>query len=240
MNNREVVRLVVGSLTVYVVMAACSAASTGTNRGASANAGGSSGTALPENGGTVSQGTQGSGSIGGGSMLSSVTSPVRDAAAQSTSGTRLKATYQEGTDGSKTYLYYQWYDSQRQENCTFMLADDGTTRCMPAGDVSFSGLYFSDSACTQQLAARTKPTGSCGTTTPQPKYALGSTTTSCGATYQLSSVGALFSGATLYMKSGTTCTSLTASAYTTTMEFYSLGTQIPTSLFVAATIKIDS
>lgn len=246
MNTREIVRVVVGSLSVYVVMAACSAGNSGPGRpiasaGNGATAGGSGNFDASAYGGTTIANAGTSNNIKDGSILDAIANPVPDAAAQSTSsGTRLKAMYQEATDGSKTYLYYQWYDSQRQEQCGFMAADDGTTRCLPTAELSLPGTYFSDSACTQQLAYRAKPTTGCTAKTSQPKYAGGYSTINCTLEYQIFSVGTPFSGATIYMKSGTTCTSLTASTYTTTMDFYSVGAEIPASSFVAATIKTDS
>jgi hypothetical protein len=68
------------------------------------------------------------------------------------SGPRLRAKYYLGTDGSKQF--HGWYDSQRQEDCFYVTATDGTRRCMPVDYSAKFGSYFADAACTQPLAVK--------------------------------------------------------------------------------------
>ena len=120
MNAREIVRLVVGSVAVYVIVAACSA-NEGNTPSAVKNGTAATGGTTNANGGTNSN---------GGSLLTAITNPIPDAAAQAaTSGTRLKASYYVGADGSKEFIGL--YDSQLGVNCSFYSASDGTSRCMP-------------------------------------------------------------------------------------------------------------
>lgn len=59
------------------------------------------------------------------------------------SGSRLKARKLTGADGSEQYI--GWYDSERGENCSFRVAADGVTRCLPEAR---EANYWLDSSCT--------------------------------------------------------------------------------------------
>lgn len=63
------------------------------------------------------------------------------------SGSRLKARYASTPDGAKVFM--GWYDSQLNEKCTFMLAEDGNMRCLPSAS-NASGEGFLDSQCLGQ------------------------------------------------------------------------------------------
>jgi hypothetical protein len=134
---KEGLKLVFGSVVVYVVMAACASGGPGT-------AGGSgSGSVAPGGGDAAgSSGGDGSGSSGGGSssggtalddsggrgILDALTDPVTEAsAAPNQSGSRLKAKYYVGSDGSKTFT--GMHDSMLNVDCNFIQASDSTTRC---------------------------------------------------------------------------------------------------------------
>lgn len=60
------------------------------------------------------------------------------------SGSRLKAQYQVGDDGSSAF--YGWIDTKTQQPCTYYAAADGQPRCLPAkhGGTRF----YADPACT--------------------------------------------------------------------------------------------
>ena len=69
------------------------------------------------------------------------------------SGSRLKARYASTPDGAKVFM--GWYDSQLNEKCTFMLAEDGNMRCLPSAayEQIISSAYekaFLDSQCLGQ------------------------------------------------------------------------------------------
>jgi len=64
------------------------------------------------------------------------------------SGSRLRARYYQGDDGSRQML--GWYDTELGTHCTVMPAEDGTLRCLPSTIVL---TYFSDPACAAPAAA---------------------------------------------------------------------------------------
>ncbi|MFO0588813.1 MAG: hypothetical protein U0441_14785 [Polyangiaceae bacterium] len=162
-----------------------------------------------------------------------LTDAVPDAAADPVSGSRLKAKYRVGEDGSKSYLPYVWYDSQRKEDCGFALAADGKERCLPVGTYNAApGIYFSDAACSISLALALYP--GCDV-----KYVAGSkTNVSCQFTStetQLFTLGAKANLATVYVKSGANCISTSGMG----VELYEVGPEIPASSFVAGTVMVD-
>jgi hypothetical protein len=61
-------------------------------------------------------------------------------------GTRLKALTYVLDDGTK--VWRGWWDSQRNEECSFAFACDGKSRCLPAVDAADA---FSDAQCTSPL-----------------------------------------------------------------------------------------
>jgi hypothetical protein len=75
--------------------------------------------------------------------------PVAIAEAHAESGTRLKARWLVGTDGSRQFV--NWYDSELKVECAFGSATDGTQRCMPAGAAAIHLAGYTDAACTQPL-----------------------------------------------------------------------------------------
>ncbi|MCA9646486.1 MAG: hypothetical protein H6718_10135 [Polyangiaceae bacterium] len=106
---------------IYVVMAACSSA-------------GSSGS--PHHG------------PGGGGSGGSLTDPVPNATANE-SGSRLRANYYAGQDGSRQFV--GWHDTQRNEDCTMRNTKEGP-RCLPvlaaADIVDWDSNEYSDPECT--------------------------------------------------------------------------------------------
>src|SRR5438105_4184598 len=68
----------------------------------------------------------GSSGAGGGSGGAGV-----DLDHEALSGTRLKTQYIQGDDGSRSFLGF--FDTQRNEACTFGRAEDGKIRCLPLG-----------------------------------------------------------------------------------------------------------
>jgi hypothetical protein len=68
-----------------------------------------------------------------------------------TSGTRLRARYLAG-GGARELVGF--FDTQRNEECTFQRAEEGRLRCLPKAALpSTGGGFFSDAACTASLAA---------------------------------------------------------------------------------------
>lgn len=65
------------------------------------------------------------------------------------SGSRLKARYLVGDDGSRQ-PNGDWLDTTTGEPCTYQKANDDETRCLPALFVAAnSGAYYLDDSCTQ-------------------------------------------------------------------------------------------
>jgi hypothetical protein len=235
-----------GSVTVYLLMAACSAGSKhGSSRdeapGPTASQGGmpaaggaevvaTAGTSTPNgtSGDTAAPGGGVSGGIGG--MLGDMMDPVDDAdAAPATSGTRLRARYYVGEDGSKQFV--GWRDSTRKEDCAIQKAEDGKLRCLPtAGGY---GTFFSDASCSTAIAYV-----SIATTCAQPSvptYIADLAAVTCSASWKLFKVGAEVSPAALYLKSGETCTSTPVTA---SYRYYATAHVAPSD-FVAATEQVD-
>jgi hypothetical protein len=253
MRMRDVGLSLLGSAVVYVTMAACSAGGGGSTSGALTRTGGASGggsgpVAAAGAGGTSgASGASGTSSAGGtngsaggtggtgmaiadSGLVDALTDPVPTASADPTDGSRLKATYLLGADGSKGYVPGVWYDTMRSETCTFTLGGDGQERCLPSGIL---GGMFSDSACTQPIAA--VPMG-CAT----PLYATIADVSNCGTgvgAVHVYTLGATTSPTQLYVQSGTQCYSggPAASGYT----YYSVGAEVAPASFVAATTGHD-
>jgi hypothetical protein len=158
-------------------------------------------------------------------LMDAMIDPVPDAAAQEMSGSRLKARYYVGDDGSKQFV--GWYDSQRKENCGFMMAGDGVLRCLPTMFAA-AGSYFSDSACTSPLFATA--TASC----VNPGATYGYKLDSCSYTVvQLTKV----TPANVYIGSGTTCTAI-ASTSTASLTFFT-GTEVAASSFEKGSEQVE-
>lgn len=244
MKIGEIGKSLMGACIVYVAMAACSAAGREPSGAASGTASGSHSTASSGHGGAGQGGYGGTANVGQGGdtgagqggddagIWDALTDPVSEAAAEPTSGSRLKAKYRVGDDGSKAYLPYIWYDSQRQEDCYFTVAADGKERCLPTTSVASAGVFFADAACS----------------TPVPywyancsvKYVLTYGANMClavsGAAH-IYDLGAPVNPPVLYTKSGNSCVS--AGAPNPSYSYYSMGPEVSPSSFVASTVQID-
>jgi hypothetical protein len=251
MNAKEGLKLVLGSVVVYVVMAACASVGTMSPSDTSAGAGSSSGGAASASGSSSGgNGSDGSGSSGGStgadsggmSLLDALTDPVPAANADTTqSGSRLKAKYYVGSDGSKQFL--GWHDSMLNVDCSFLLASDATTRCIPAAPPGVgiaTQNFFADAACTQPLGVTD---GACA---PTPAFITMTTTDlACSTTTKKYAAGPRFTG-TLYQGTPAACTQVSAtqtmSYATVPFIWYSLGAEIQPpdpSQYVAATVQTD-
>lgn len=242
MNTREIVRVIAGSIAVYVVMASCSPGNSGSRRtsanaGANATAGGTTNANSLANGGTTSPNSLAySGATNAGASNSfkdaSIFDPVPDAAAQAaTSGSRLKASYYIGADGSKQFK--TMHDSQLGVDCSYLTAADGATRCLPSGTAAIS--YFADSSCSASIATVAK---GC-----QPaKYAINysqSTVVCSSYNYAVFQIGAAYTG-TVYSGTASSCNAVTAATLTALNSDYYTATVVQPGQFVQATVQTDS
>lgn len=121
-----------------------------------------------------------------------------------------------------------WFDSQRNEDCSFAQAADGKLRCMPNGQAA---TLYGDASCMTAIVMT--PTGCTA-----PTYAIGNDTTSCGTggahVYKL---GGAASPTTVYAKAQGQCFSAGPAAMG--FNFFSVGAEIPASSFVSATAGHD-
>jgi hypothetical protein len=199
MNTKEITKLVVGSVAVYAIIAACS------------SGGGFNGN---------DAGKDGKG-------------PVPDALADvSQSGSRLKAQYYAGADGSRAYA--GMYDTTLKTPCAFATAADGSSRCLPAGAGSIAATdTFSDSSCTQPIYAA--PMGC----TQAPSF-ISTVSASCSgaATFHVYPKGSVYTpGANVYVKAGNACNMISTTG--STAYFVSTGSEMPSSMFVQGTLTSE-
>lgn len=252
---RRAVEWFLGSVLVYVFVAACAAsksvddlvemASGGIKAiigGSNSMAGslGTGATAQAPNGGKAETGsgaTQGSGATDQGSGATqgegasggmSIMNPVPDADAAE-DGTRIVNLYRTTPDGLKTPTGYEFWDKELEIKCQFYMAEDGKERCLPPLSASV-GTYFTDSACSSSPAALATK-GVC------PEYGFaGVTSETCGAAgsyrYAIYKLGAKASVA--YQKSGDTCVEVSASAFET-VDIYP-ATKLTASMFAEGTL----
>jgi hypothetical protein len=214
---RDIVLSSVGGAVIYVALAACSGQGNGTatrtTSGGPAGMGGSSTRDAMDSG-----------------LVDALLDPVPKAAADPMSGTRLRARYRLGDDGSKEYLPGSWFDSQRNETCTFVAAADGQQRCLPDG---ITVVAFSDSGCT-------KPIVMAPTSCSAPAYALTLDDATCSGALPSTHVlalGAATMPSGLYLKNGTTCFS--AGPVVTGYDYYDIGAEVPATSFVSANTLHD-
>ena len=222
MKIRESGKTLIGGFVVYVAMAACSAGGPG------APSGNGGATGLGGAGGSASV----AGGYDAGDILDALTDPVPDASADPVSGSRLKAKYRIADDGSKEYLAGSWYDSQRQEDCSFQLSADGATRCLPTS-TPFPP-YYADAACSQPLFQSKQDNPACSSQAPKYGHA---TFGVCDSLIRLYSVGAKVDPVNLYyFIGGSNCVQGDLNAG---YEYYLRGAEIPPTSFVGAKVMHD-
>lgn len=145
------------------------------------------------------------------------------------SGTRLKATWINGSDGSKQFL--SWYDSSMMIDCTFNKLATGKAYCLPPSGLQ---LMFTDPQCTKPIWSY--PTA----ITCLPKYVTALAYDSCSAatSAHVYPVGAPMTGLTsVYMLSANTCSDFSSSIKS--YSFYAAGAEVPLTYFVEGQITHD-
>ncbi|APR86455.1 Hypothetical protein A7982_11804 [Minicystis rosea] len=222
MKLRDVALCLVGGSIMYVSMAACAGRPSGQS---------SSGMTVHQGTGGSTPGTGGSGNtIPDSGIGDALTDPVGSAHAEPTPGSRLKPKYRVGDDGAKEYLAGLWFDSQRNEDCSFALAADGKTRCLPQG-TEFR--YFADASCETPMVLLQNACSA-------PKYAVSNTDAACGldpSAIHVYAVDQPTTPAMIYGKSGGSCFAIGPSA--SEYLYYTVGAEVPASAFVAATVAHD-
>jgi hypothetical protein len=170
--------------------------------------------------------------------------------ASAVSGSRLRAKYVTSADGARQFV--GWYDSQRQEDCRFDVAEDGETRCMPiaaqlGSQLSVSG--YADSACKNQLAvfnpsaqgSSSAVVDACAITAASTAIVNGGV--NCGGAViqnKMMSATRLDPNATTYVSGPTGCSPAPpgSNVASGTQVAYSIGAPIPASSFVKGTEQV--
>jgi hypothetical protein len=227
----ESLKLVCGSIVVYVIVAACAS-------GGTTLSGDTSGDGATETGSSSSSGEATDDSGGMTTIFDALTDPVPPAKADTNqSGSRLKAKYYVGSDGSKQFS--GWHDSMLNVDCSFLPTSDGSFRCVPLS--TLAGATFSDSGCTQPLVQVAK-----GCTPGAYAYqgtvinAGGTTCVATSYTYRVFRVGVVYLGL-LYTGTPASCTGTTdagATSLRATSDYFAVASEM-TSAFVAATAQTD-
>jgi hypothetical protein len=248
MKAEKVYELVLGSIVVYVIVVACGTAAdnqrfpladAGSGMASSGNPSGSMMDALgSENAMDAVSDAPSDGHAPGdssvGRILDALTDPVTKAKADTQSGSRLKAKWYAGSDGSKQFV--AWRDSQLNVDCSFQTSSDGSIRCFPSTSVAIiQPNSFADSACSQPVSY---VYATAGCPPPNPNYA--QDPGSCQRKlYQAgSSLTTIYTNVTNYADGGVTCTASMPSP-AAGFWFYSVGAVVDPATFVLATIQTD-
>lgn len=223
MKLRDVGLCLLGGSILYVSMAACAGRPSGSSGTRGTTSGGGSGGVAVHNGGAG--GTTGSGGVIDSGIGDALTDPVSSANAEP--GSRLKRKFRDAEDGAREFLTGVWWDSQRQEDCSFTLAADGKMRCLPPGN---EFRYFADAQCNTPMVMMQ---GACS----PPKYGTSATEAACGLdapSTHVFAIGGPTSPAMIYGKSGSACFAIGPT--TPDWQYFSVGAEIPANSFVAATV----
>ena len=215
----EAFKLVLGSICVYVLVAACSV--TSQNNG--------------ERGGFAGESGRQVGESGSGNVISDVGNDILNpipAAEAAEDGSRIVNVYQSTEDGLRTPAGL--YDKQLKINCSFRIASDGKNRCLPF--TSHASHFYSSSLCSDSSEVAMVSKGSCA-----PEFiSVGVTDNKCplSSKVKIYNVGAkivvpaiYFSSAVIYYRSGDSCVSRPLSSYPDS-DFYKVGSEIPPTNYV--------
>lgn len=231
---KQTAKILAGSVVLYFVMAACAAEERAFEReraqassGGQSSGGSGNGTSGASGG---SGGGSGASTSNGGTTSGGIASPVPDALAED--GSRLRAVNYVAEDGAKQWAY-KWRDTDRNEECTFGVAADGKTRCIPTA-LAIPGVYYGDASCSVPVMYQSNVEG-CGFP-PPPSYMSVSAPAEQCATYALRIHQAVSVPGSLYQRFGEgacTVVSLPVGSY----RMFRAGNEVPASSFVQATVQ---
>jgi hypothetical protein len=161
--------------------------------------------------------------------------PISPAACgQPEDGTRLKAFYLVGDDGSREYFDI-WYDTSLRTYCRFQVTKDGQTRCLPFDRIV--GVSFLDSSCGRAMVDDYFP-GCMRRAHGVPRYALQvEALAECSEDFRLFALGAGGVPASIYMKAGDGTCSAAPNGNPDSITFYPLGDEVPLSALVVADVR---
>lgn len=144
------------------------------------------------------------------------------------SGTRLRARYLEGSDGSRYYNGFQ--DTMLGVPCFPQRASDGITRCLPQEPQNAVGSFFSDSNCTNPAIVVLK---SCAS---PPTYGRRNAAGGSTCEYAVEIIQRVGAITTLYSGEPGSCSATTV--FDATHDFYS-ATVVAPSTFQAMTPMVE-
>ncbi|MBS2013580.1 MAG: hypothetical protein JST00_11870 [Deltaproteobacteria bacterium] len=142
--------------------------------------------------------------------------------ASESSGSRLRAKVLTG-GGAREVVGF--FDTARQEDCTFQETADGKWRCLPA-PVPLSGGLFADAQCTRTLL-------SVSTCAADPRYAMSFGGVGCSSRVVTNVYRVTGPAATAYSSTGTGC--VPSSPASSQQKAFGLGDQVSLEEFVSAT-----
>lgn len=169
--------------------------------------------------------------------------PVARAGSELKTGTRLRARFVNGDDGSQAAIGH--YDSKLNVECQFSEAEDGKTRCLPtrtatlrtpdtfASNYSGARFFYKDNNCTERLAV----SNLCEAPARYVKFQ-----DTCGGRPRIANINEIAVPATIYFRSYTGACSGASTAgqwYFTELRFYTLGAPVQPEEFVAGTIATE-
>jgi hypothetical protein len=219
---------------LFVSLLSCSGAEVGPGTGPTGGTGGGAGVT---GGGT---GTGGSGPGTGGTGLGGAGGDNGGGANQFAlyeSGTRIKAKVGKTADGAKEFR--GWFDTKRNEPCSFSQGPDGKLRCLPTEVISTMDSFFVDPGCT-------KPPAGTFCSSSVPKYVrvtLKPDVCSAAQSDAFHQIGPPIQIASLYqMNSATKMCELTSSIVREsykTFRFYGIGDVVPLAEFQEMTEAVE-
>ncbi|HVJ17450.1 MAG TPA: hypothetical protein VM686_18615 [Polyangiaceae bacterium] len=197
------------------------AGSSGAGSGAAggATAGGGSGAGS----GGSSAGSSGGGSSGSGGETNA--GMCMERTTNHASGTRIRGRFGVTAEGDRSWQ--GWYDSERQEECSFDWAGD-TQRCMPT---AISAYQYMDAACSQLVAQQVVEEGCAA-----PAYLSTSQYANCMTEMHLYELGPVVTPVSLYQLVGDVCMPSPAAV---TGTFVSAGAEVPLTAFVSGEAFTD-
>jgi hypothetical protein len=152
--------------------------------------------------------------------------PGKDAV---TSGSRVKAQWFMGADGSRQFR--GWLDTATGEPCTYVMATDGAYRCLPPSVPSITwSVVYADDACTQPVLAEFPGNGMPQTPVQYARIS------GYEADRYVKSGGAIPTPAELWIAGAGTCAQDPAKL---DAFFYFLMTELAPSFFPAASVTTD-
>jgi hypothetical protein len=151
------------------------------------------------------------------------------------SGERLRARWYVGADGARQFA--GWYDSELDFECSFALAADGLTRCLPVSDVRADVYYQTvPDDCSKPYGFR--PTSACSGMRLA-AYAVGLDRALCPAPTIVYAIGAEVDPETVSVSDWDTECDYAGSAALGAGQLFSLGEPVSPSIFAEATVETD-